>query len=220
MQISFTHSEIREALVEYLEKQITLAPGQTVSLEFDLDDPTDIIAYVDVLREGQKAKGMPPKPDTCKASGTSEPAAQAAPRKTRGPNKPKTAEAPFTSPGGLGSEEVPIPEPTEVAKVNPPFPGPFVNKTVLVQGAAAPIQSVTVEASEADPVVDSEPTIQEAPEEVVEAVTEVEAIKTGNSIFPNAGSSAAAPVVQAAAPASPKSLFANLTRPSNAQTAH
>lgn len=219
MQISFTHGEIREALVEYLEKQITLAPGQTVSLEFDLEDPTDIIAYVDVLREGQTAKGMPSKGGAGKSepektitntARAGESAQQTAARKTRGPNKPK-ADALVEA----AEETVALNEPVEVTKVNAPFPGPFTKQ------AEAPVEAAASEAPvEAPAETPAEVEVEAAAE--VEVESPAEAIKSGNSIFPNAGSSAAAAPkpVEATPVTSPKSLFANLTRPTNTPTAH
>lgn len=215
MQISFSHTEIREALVEYLEKQITLADGQRVELEFDFSDPTDIIAYIDVLREGQKAKGMPPRSEPEKTvtntprSGESE--TQTSARKTRGPNKPKTAapvETPESSEVAAAVEAAAEVEP----KIDAPFPGPFVNtaetKAVFVPGAEAPIQPQKVE-----------PEIEAATE--TEAESPAEALKSGNSIFPKTGNSAPAPTAAASAtPLGGKSLFSGLIRPTNAQTAH
>jgi hypothetical protein len=50
MQISFSQTEIKDALLELLEKQISLQPGQAAVIEFDLENPKDIIAYVDIVR--------------------------------------------------------------------------------------------------------------------------------------------------------------------------
>ncbi len=208
MQISFTQKEIRDALVEYLEKQITLAPGQTVSLEFDLEDPTDIIAYIDVLREGQKSQGVPAKPEPAKVitntpkAGETE--AQTAVRKTRGPNKPKTNPVLQYVSGEAEIETETQPEPETVTEGQAEDP--------------EAIAETVIEAS-ADPV---EP---EFPKDIVTEVLDSKTVEgtveqpvvAKSSIFPNIGSSAAVQIQPAAAP-NPKSLFANLTRPSNAQS--
>lgn len=52
MQISLSENEIKEAIVEYLEKQITLAEGQKISIVIEQED-TELIAYVDIARTGE-----------------------------------------------------------------------------------------------------------------------------------------------------------------------
>ena len=215
MQISFTHSEIKEALIEFLEKQIVLAPGQSVSLEFDLEDPTDIIAYLDVLRDGQKPQGMPPKGNPEK---TATKAAEApAPRKTRGPNKPKAEAAPVEpvkQEAAVAEEptEDPVTEEpaadTEVEASEPPFKAPFADPATV--------------AASVDKIIAEKEAQTEAQAQAAAVGMQTVATKPANSIFPGVGSSA--PIATQAAPAAgaaaPKSLFAGLVRPSNAPTAH
>lgn len=188
MQISFTQDEIRDALLEALEKQVVLQPGQTTRIAFDLEDPKDIIAYVDIIRGDAKATGKqnaltPKQVETLKADAAQSTgrgrgkAAQAAPAATPAPTVEK---APSEAP-------TPVAEPE---KVDPPFD--VDTKTETPATEAAP---------EVAPETTAEPEVE----------TKAEAIKTGNSIFPTAGSSAA-PNPAPAVPAG-KSLFANLTRP-------
>ncbi len=193
MQILFSQTEIRDALIEALDKQIIIQPGQRVEIEFDLTDPMDVVAYVDILRDGQTAAGIssskidPPKEQLKEP--VIEPTADApAPRRTRGPNKPKPAV----------TNEAPAPEPTEEVTEDP-----------------EPADEGTGEASK-DVVMAVLDEGKDGGEAKVEA-QEKPANNVVGSIFPNAATSA--PPKEAAAPA-PKSLFANLTKPNNAATTH
>ena len=201
MQILFTQTEIRDALIEALEKQIILAPGQTTSIEFDLDDPNDIVAYVDVIREGQKAQGIPPKAEPAKlvtnTPRAGETEAQTTQRRTRGPNKPKPSAEPVI-------EADPVNEPKGASDSNPIMDANVaMDPDTLTEGQAE-------EDTQADaPFVD--------PEDVKSQVQKIEQTKTSGSvgIFPSATSSAPVKEVVPTPAVGAKSLFANLQKPVN-----
>lgn len=207
MQISFSHSEIREALVEYLEKQITLIEGQRVELAFDFDDPKEIIAYLDVLRDGQKAQGMPlksePEKTITNTPRTGESETQTAARRTRGPNKPKTSALAEAATETAALDEPVVVETRAAISSGEERVDPQVQEVAAVEAAAIPIPPFL---EQADVPRDPEP----APEPAKVAAF-------GNSIFPSAASSAPVltPATVPVAAGNAKSLFANLVRPNN-----
>jgi hypothetical protein len=205
MQILFSQSEIQNALLELLEKQITLAPGQYVCIEFDTDHPDNIIAHVDVFREGQKPsmrRGLTVKQETVEpvtdTSLVNETEEQTKVRKTRGPNKPKV----------IISET-----PTLTGAPTPPFE----------QASEDTIKEETDDlGDEGDQL--TLPCIPETLKEAAASATIDTAPKAPLAIFQNPTSSAPkgdAPKVTSTPPNGPftvvstpaKSLFANLVKP-------
>jgi hypothetical protein len=112
MQISFSQTEIKDALLELLEKQISLQPGQAAVIEFDLENPKDIIAYVDIVR----GNGNTAQASTTAAVVKTQ---AAAPSKPKAPGK-KTAEPAVVIPEepAVTDESVEVEQATQASAIS------------------------------------------------------------------------------------------------------
>lgn len=192
MQISLTQAEIREALLDYLNHQIALQPGQTIVLEFDLDNtvkPAEIVADVFIRRQGQKQSSTQA---TTTASPTFDPGptpTPSAPAKPagRGPGRPPKNPTPPAPPANPAPEAAST-DPGEVVEDRQISTGDERNDpdNTPIEDDAEGEGTIT------DPLVETPPAVKSA-------------------IFPNAGTSA--PVTATPPAPTGKSLFANLTKP-------
>ncbi|ESX17864.1 hypothetical protein X766_15800 [Mesorhizobium sp. LSJC255A00] len=186
MQIIVTHNEIEEAVKQTVLAQISLREDQNVAIRFEQTESDDLIAIIDITKAGSE----PPK------GGLKTDAP-----KTIAPRGKKAAAAAATVKADIKDDEIAAKEEAEAKS----------------DGAQAPWEEpAATEAAET--TEQAQPAAEPAAEAPVTQPTETKPLAAllanTTKIFPDATSSAAPetpkPDVTAAAA---KSLFANLTKP-------
>lgn len=219
MQIILNQEEMMEAVKEMVHQQITINDDQEVEVVFETDEENQVYAVIEISKPKDE-------PAPTKATTQNKPRAK---RGTRQKNT-KASESSESSPSNENDQEssdsekppmYPLPDqvmtydPQSEANGGVPIPAPAQNQVDPPPFDPDPPkpegQPETDAASPTTPLPDLG-----TPEPVSENQTSaapVSLMPTGNKIFPEQGTSAAATPVPEPDPATAaKSLFANLTR--------